>query len=156
MPATCAQQATAYETDGLRLRTLTPVVMMAVVVSLIWRQVGNISASVHLLNSEGLLWVTAVTVTQQAVSLRFGSLPADLFLRVLVTVLPIVQSRWHARQRHLPPELAWAQAHYTQVVACDGSTLDALFRKTGLLRGAVVNPLAGRMTASRGRAIASY
>jgi uncharacterized protein (DUF697 family) len=32
-------------------------------------------------------------------------------------------------------------------VACDGSTLDALLRKTGLLRGLVLNPLAGRMTA---------
>jgi len=56
-------------------------------------------------------------------------------------------ARWQERQRPLPPELAWAQAHYTQVVACDGSTLDALLRKVGLLRNALVNPLAGRMTA---------
>jgi hypothetical protein len=47
----------------------------------------------------------------------------------------------------LPPEIAWAKAHYTQVAICDGSTLDALIRKIGLLRGALTNPLAGRMTA---------
>jgi Transposase DDE domain len=147
LPATQAQQATAHQTFGLRARTLTPVVMMAFVISLIWRQVGNVSEGVQLLNSEGLLWVAAVAVTQQAVSLRLGSLPAELFLQVLVAVLPMIQARWQVRQRPLPPELAWAKARYTQVVAADGSTLDALLRKTGLLLGALVNPLAGRMTA---------
>ena len=43
--------------------------------------------------------------------------------------------------------LLWAQAHYIQLVVADDSTLDALLRKVGLLRDAVVNPLAGRMTA---------
>jgi hypothetical protein len=43
--------------------------------------------------------------------------------------------------------LAWAQAHYARVLACDGSTLDALVRKIGLLRGLAAHPLAGRMTA---------
>ncbi len=117
--------------------------MMAFVISLIWRQVGSLGEGVRLLNSEELLWVTALSVSQQALSLRLGSLPAELFLRVLLTVLPVLQ----ARQRPLHPELAWAQARYTQVVACDGSTLDALLRKTGLLRGLLANPLAGRMTA---------
>jgi hypothetical protein len=147
LPATEAQQASAHQTFGLRLRDLTPVVMMALVLSLIWRQVGNISVGVRLLNSEGLLWAAAMPVTQQAVSLRFGSLSADLFLRVLAAVLPRCQARWQARDRPLPPELAWAQAHYTRVLACDGSTLDALVRKIGLLHGWATHPLAGRMTA---------
>jgi hypothetical protein len=47
----------------------------------------------------------------------------------------------------LPPEVAWARDHYTQVLVQDGSTLDALLRKVGLLRERVVNPLAGRITA---------
>jgi len=33
------------------------------------------------------------------------------------------------------------------VAICDGSTLDALIRKIGLLRDTLTNPLAGRMTA---------
>jgi hypothetical protein len=35
-------------------------------------------------------------------------------------------------------------------VACDGSTLDGVLRKVGLLRDALVDPLAGRMTALLG------
>jgi hypothetical protein len=70
-----------------------------------------------------------------------------LFLRVLVSLLPFLQSRWSQRQRPLPPVIAWAQARYTQLAVCDGSTLDALIRKVGLLRDLPANPLAGRMTA---------
>ena len=147
LPATETEQATTYRKLGLRARTLTLVVMLAFVLSLIWRQVGNVSEGVRLLTSEGLLWATALAVSQQAVSERLGSLPAELFLNVLVTVLPVFHARWQARQRPLPPELAWAQARYRQVVACDGSTLDVLLRKAGLLRGLLLNPLAGRMTA---------
>jgi hypothetical protein len=147
LPATEAEQATTYRHWGLRARTLTLVVMLAFVLSLIWRQVGNVSEGVRLLTSEGLLWVAALTVSQQAVNDRLGSLPATLLLNVLVTVLPVFHARWQVRQRPLPPELAWAQARYRQVVACDGSTLDAVLRKAGLLRGLLLSPLAGRMTA---------
>jgi hypothetical protein len=147
LPATETEQATTYRKLGLRVRTLTLVVTLAFVLSLIWRQVGNVSEGVRLLTSEGLLWAAALAVSQQAVNERLGSLPAELFLNVLVTVLPVFHARWQARQRPLPPELAWAQARYRQVVACDGSTLDALLRKAGLLRGQLLNPLAGRMTA---------
>lgn len=147
LPATQAEQDKAHATFGVRVRKLTLVVMMAFVLSLIWRQVGSISEGVRLLNTEGLLWAAVVTVSQQAMSQRLGSLPAELFLRVLVAVLPLFHARWKERQRPLPPELAWAQAHYSHVLACDGSTLDALLRKVGLLREASVNPLAGRMTA---------
>jgi len=90
---------------------------MAFVISLIWRQVGNVSEGVRLMKSEGLLWAAAVSVTQQAMSQRLGSLPAELFLRVLLAILPIVHARWKGRRRPLPPELVWAQARYTQVVA---------------------------------------
>lgn len=147
LPATQAEQDKAHRDFGVRARKLTVVVMMAFVISLIWRQVGNISDGVRLLNTEGVLWTTAIAVSQQAVSLRLAVLPAELFLRVLTSVLPVFHARWQARQRPLPPELAWAQARYTQIVACDGSTLDTLLRKIGLLRNAPINPLAGRMTA---------
>ncbi len=147
LPATQTEQDTTYRAWGLRARTLTLVVVLAYVLSLIWRQVGNVSEGVRLLNQEGLLWVAALSVSQQAVNERLGSLPAELFLNVLVAVLPVFHTRWQARQRPLPPELVWAQARYRQIVACDGSTLDAVLRQTGLLRGLLVNPLAGRMTA---------
>lgn len=144
LPAAQAEQEKAYHDFGVRARKLTVVVVMLVfVISLIWRQ----SDGVRVLNTEGMLWAGTLAVTQQALSLRLATLPADLFLRVLMSILPLLHARWQARQRPLPPELAWAQARYTQIVAYDGSTLDALLRKVGLLRDAPANPLAGRMTA---------
>jgi hypothetical protein len=47
----------------------------------------------------------------------------------------------------LPPAVAWAYAHFTAVVIADGSTLDGLLRKIGLLQDALKAPLAGRMMA---------
>jgi hypothetical protein len=59
--------------------------------------------------------------------------------------VPLLQARWQTRSRPLPPELAWAQARFSAVLAADGSTLDALLRKVGLLREREDTPLAGRM-----------
>ncbi|MDP1624688.1 MAG: hypothetical protein Q8L64_02855, partial [bacterium] len=46
----------------------------------------------------------------------------------------------------MPPEIAWVQERYSEVQAVDGSTLDALIRKIGLLKDLPQNPLAGRIT----------
>ena len=74
-------------------------------------------------------------------------MPAELFLNVLLTVLPQLAQRWQERaHRPLTPELAWARQHFTDVLAVDGSTLDALLRRVGLLREQDTHPLAGRMT----------
>ena len=145
-PATLAQ-LDYYRQLGLRERILTLPVMVALVLSLIWRQVGGVSELARLARSEKLLWLPPLKVTQQAVSERLSTFPAELFLRILTALLPLLQQRWLTRQRPCPPEIAWAQAHYPHVWVVDGSTLDALIRKVGLLREAPVNPLAGRMTA---------
>jgi hypothetical protein len=145
-PATRATVAYYYEL-GLRERILTLPIMVAFVLTLIWRQVGAVTQLVHVLQTEGVLWAPPTHASQQAVSERLRTLPADLFLRVLTTILPQLQQRGQTRQRPLPPELAWAQAHYTEVLVQDGSTLDALVCRVGLLREAETHPLAGRMTA---------
>jgi hypothetical protein len=46
----------------------------------------------------------------------------------------------------MSPEIVWAQKRFTACLIVDGSTLDALFRKVGLLRDLEKNPLAGKMT----------
>lgn len=145
-PATLAQVA-HYHDLGLRERLLSLPVMVALTVSLIWRQLGAVGELIRLLQTEGVLWSGPLKVSQQAVSERLRTLPARLFLHVLDTVLPLMQTRWQERQRPLPPELAWARQHYTAVLAHDGSTLDALLRRVGLLRDEAKPPLAGRMTA---------
>jgi hypothetical protein len=147
LPAIEAQEA-FFKQLGLRHRVLTLSVMVAIVVSLIWRQLGGGGSEIaRLLRTEGLLWVSIMVVSQQAISERLRTFPAMLFLQVLLHILPVLHQRWQARQRPSPPVLAWACQRYAAVLAVDGSTLDALLRKVGLLRGSETNPLAGRMMA---------
>ena len=145
-PATLAQVA-HFHRLGLRERVLNLPVMVALVLSMVWRQIGAVNELAKMLRTEGLLWAEPRKASQQALSERFRTFPSVLFLRVLLTVLPLMEERWKSRQRPLPPEFVWAQEHYTEVLIQDGSTLDALLRKVGLLRDADTNPLAGRMTA---------
>jgi hypothetical protein len=131
---------------GLRMRKLTLSVMVTIVISLIWRQIGaGGSEAAKLLQLEGLLWVPTMVVSQQAISERLRTFPATIFFQLLVSRLPIFQHRSQARQRPLPPALNWAQKRYQTVLAVDGSTLDALLRKVGLLRDEEKNPLAGKI-----------
>lgn len=146
-PATLAQ-VSYFHRMGLRARLLTLPVMVALVLSLLWRSIGSISELVRVVHTEAVLWVPPLRdLTQQALAQRLRTLPAALFGRVLQTLLPVLQGRWQARQRPLPPAMAWAYAHFTAVLLVDGSTLDVLLRKIGLLRDAATAPLAGRMLA---------
>jgi hypothetical protein len=144
-PATLAQM-NYFHSLGLRERTLNLVVMVAFVLEMIWRQIGGVNEMVRLIQTESMLWVSARKVSQQALSQRLISLPSDLFLKILLSILPLMQKRWAERKRPLAPEIAWAQEHYSKVELVDGSTLDALIRKLGLLKDLPQNPLAGRMT----------
>ncbi len=145
-PATLAQVA-LFHKQGLRQRTLTLPVMLALVLSALWRQIASVAELTRRIQTESLLWAAPVKVSSEALRQRLTSLPADLIAGVLTTLLPQLQQRWAARRRPLPEAIAWAQAHYPQVVICDGSTLDVVVRKLGLLRDRDTAPLAGRMTA---------
>ena len=145
-PATLAQMD-HFHRLGLRDRVLNLPIMVALVLSMVWRQIGSVGELVRMLHKEDLLWATQRRISQQALSQRFRTFPAILFLRVLLALLPEMQARWQSRRRPLPSEIAWAQEHYSEVLVHDGSTLDALLRKVGLLRDVETNPLAGRMTA---------
>jgi hypothetical protein len=146
-PATLAQ-VSYFHTLGLRARVLTLPVMMGLVLGLLWRQVGGVAELVRVVQRETVLWVAPLReLSQQALSQRLRSLPAELFERVLNGVLPVAQARWQARQRPVPAVIAWAQDRYTAILIADGSTLDVLLRKVGLLRETDPAPLAGRMMA---------
>jgi hypothetical protein len=130
----------------LRMRKLTLSVMVAIVISLIWRQIGaGGSEMARLLQLEGLLWVPTMVVSQQAISERLRAFPATIFFQLLVSRLPMFQQRSQSRQRPLPPALDWAQKRYQAILAADGSTLDALLRKVGLLRDEAKHPLGGKI-----------
>ncbi len=145
-PATL-NQVSYYHQLGLRDRVLTLPVMVALVLTMIWRHLASVAELVRMLDQEGFLWSAPLHVSQQALSQRLRTFPAGLFQRVLQELLPTLQQRWQARTRPLAPALAWARARFTAVLAADGCTLDALVRKVGQLRDAPKQPLAGRMTA---------
>ncbi len=77
-PATYAL-ADHYRSLGLRWRVLTLPVMVALVLAIIWRQVASVSDAARLLSRERLLWTPPTRVSQQALSQRLGSMPAQLF-----------------------------------------------------------------------------
>jgi len=145
-PATYAQVAT-FHALGLRERILTLPVMMAFVLSLIWRHLGSVTEATRVLQEEGMLWASPQQVSQSAVEQRLRGLPPSLFQHVLLELLPQMQQRWRTRTRPIAPALAWAERHFTSVLALDGSTLDGLLRKVGLLRDGEGPVLAGRMAA---------
>jgi hypothetical protein len=136
-----------YQKLGLRGRILTLPVMLVFVLSLIWRQLGSVSETVRVLTQEGLLWQPPIQVSQQAVSLRLRMMPSELFEQLLTEILPTMHQRWRSRSRPMPTQMQLALRHFKQVMAVDGSTLDALIKKVGLLREEEGAVLAGRMMA---------
>jgi hypothetical protein len=149
-PAVYAQVA-AYQAMGLRHRLLTLPVMVAFVVSLLWRHVGSVGEAVRVLRQEGVLWAPPLHVSPQAVNQRLRTLPPALFEAAFHDALPGMHARWHARtatgERPLPPVLERTRRHFGAILAVDGSTLDALLRKVGLRREGEGPVLAGRMAA---------
>lgn len=145
-PATLAQ-VSYFHSLGLRVRTLSLVVMVAFVLEMIWRQINGVSEMTRIVQKEAILWASPVKVSQQGLSDRLTSMPAELFLKVLTGIIPVAQQRWQERQRPLLEEIAWALKQYNGAYVVDGSTLDALIRKIGLLKDLPNHPLAGRMTA---------
>lgn len=144
-PLVFAQQH-YYRTLGLRSRILTLPLMVAVVLTLIWRKVPGVQELNRMLARENLLWCNATTVSQQALSKRLLSFPAELFERVLMELLPQLQQRWQQRQRRpLPLSVAFAQTVFERIWIVDGSTLEALFRKLDSLQERPVGTLAGKM-----------
>jgi hypothetical protein len=140
-------QIDSYKAMGLRQRILTLPVMMAFVLSLIWRHVGSVTDAIRELNQRGILWARPTVVSQQAVSERLRSFPPELFRKVLLDILPQMQQRWAERKRPMSAAMQWATQKFSKVLILDGSTLDALLRKVGLLREGTGTVLAGRMGA---------
>jgi hypothetical protein len=122
--------------------------MVALVLTLLWRQVPSVHELTRLLAREDLLWCKAVAVRQQSLSQRFLVFPAELFERVLKALLPTLVERWQERpQRPLPPAVQKAREHFSAIWIVDGSTLEALFRKLKALEDAPFGQLAGKMCA---------
>ena len=139
-------QMAYYRQLGMRSRILTLPLMVAAILTLIWRQVPSVHELTRLLNREDLLWSKAVKVTQQSLSERLLIFPAELFECVYKEIQPQLVERWERRtDRALPEAIVVARKHFAHIWAADGSTLEALFRKLDALQEVEPGQLAGKM-----------
>lgn len=128
----------------LRARILTLPVMVALVVSLVWRRLGSIAEVQRVLVQDGLLWVSPLQVSEQALAKRLDTLPA----RALAEVFTEVSARLQAQP---PPQIPglerWTEVctRFSRIAMVDGSTLEAIRKKTQLLQAQPGLALAGRM-----------
>jgi hypothetical protein len=144
-PALIAQEK-AYRQLGMRDRILNLPLMVAAVLTLIWRDVAGVRELTRILNREGFLWCEPKQVSQQALSQRFLTFPAEIFERVFKELLPEFERRWHSRkQRPLPESIQFTRTKFERIWACDGSTLEAIFKKLDSLATVPKNQLAGKI-----------
>ena len=119
-PAVFSQLA-YYRQLKMRSRILTLPLMVALILTILWRQVPSVRELTRMLEREDLLWCSAVKVSQQALSERFLVFPAALFERVYKALLPELKKRWEERrQRPIPLSVRVASAHFDQILAGDG------------------------------------
>jgi DDE family transposase len=145
-PAVFAELA-YYRSLGLRNRILNLPLMVALVLTLIWRRVPGVCTLQRMLARERLLWAEPTSVSQPSLSDRFLEFPAELFERILYRVLAQLPERAATRTRPPPALLQAIPKRFTASYALDGSTLEALFRKLQALREAPDAPLGGHIVA---------
>ena len=141
-----ANQRKYCRTLGLRDRILTLPLMVAAVLTLLWRDVAGVRELTRILAREGFLWCDRLKVSQQALSKRFLTFPAQLFEGVFKEILPLLTLKWHERTRRpLPESVRFALTKFEKIWIADGSTLEALFKKLKSLEDIPQGQLAGKM-----------
>ncbi|MCP6761091.1 MAG: hypothetical protein NHB32_20630 [Fischerella sp. CENA71] len=144
-PAIFAQQK-YYKQLGLRDRVLNLSLMVAVVLTLLWRQVPGVQELTRLLAREDLLWCRATTIAQKSLSERFLVFPSELFERVFKDLIPQLHLNWQQRlRRPLPDSIKFTLKHFDRIWIADGSTLEALFLKLKSLEDLKTGQLAGKI-----------
>lgn len=130
-------------TDGkqMRSRVLTLPVMVALMLSLVYRQVNGLSELLRVLKHEGLLWLGQLDVSVQAVSKRLRKLPVTLWESLFEGVIERISGSSH------PASQQWQQLkrRFEAIWIADGSTLEELRRRTKSLQKHTETVLAGKM-----------
>ena len=115
-------QLAYYRSLGMRDRILSLPLMLAAVLTLVWRQVPSVRELNRMLARENLLWAKTTSVSQQALSQRLLTFPAELFEGILSELLVTLNHRWHQRQkRPLPLSMAHASQYFQRVWIVDAS-----------------------------------
>ncbi len=127
----------------MRQRLLRLPVMVAIIVSLVWRRMPAVAEVHKVLSQEGVLWVTPLHVSPQAITKRLDALPAAVMGQLFAEVCGRLQAQ-------APPPLphpSWAPVceSFPRIALVDGSTLEALRKKTRVLRECEGLVLGGKM-----------
>jgi hypothetical protein len=127
----------------MRQRLLRLPVMVAIIVSLVWRRMPAVAEMHQVLSQEGVLWVTPLRVSLQAHTKRLDALPAAVMGQLCAEVCGRLQAR-------APPPLphpSWAPVceSFPRIAIVDGATLEALRKKTRVWRECEGPVLGGKM-----------
>jgi Transposase DDE domain len=144
-PASFKPAKELRNTDGKRMRhrLLNLPVMVAVVLSLVYRQISGLSELLRVLQLEGVLWVNPLEVSQAALDKRFRKLPASVFTQLLGEV----KLRLSQRPTGAVLSESWQalQSRFSTIWIADGSTLEELRRQLKVLREQSDTVLAGKV-----------
>jgi hypothetical protein len=127
----------------MRQRLLTLPVIVAIIVSLVWRRVPSIAEVQKILTREGLLGMVPLQVSPQAITKRLDVLPAAVMGQLFAEVCTRVQAQSPPPLPH--PRWAPVRERFPLLAIGDGSTLEALRKKTAVLRERTGLVLAGKM-----------
>jgi hypothetical protein len=145
-PAITSQE-NYYRQLGLRDRILNLPLMVAAVLTLLWRDVAGVTELTRMLAREGFLWCRPQNISQQAVSQRFLTFPAQLFEKVFKDLLPHLQAAWQKRnQRKIPESVQFTLNRFEKIWLVDCSILEALFQKLESLKDVSKGQLAGKIS----------
>lgn len=108
----------------MRDRLLNLPVMVALILSLVYRQIAGLSEAVRVLKEEGLLWIKPLEVSKQALSKRLMNLPAEIFAILLKTLLEKI--RQTSPEIKLDSSFQEIKEKFSVVWIADGSTLEQL------------------------------
>jgi hypothetical protein len=136
-----------YRALGLRERLLSLPVLVGILLSLVWRQIASVSELQRVLARESLLWVEPTQISQQALSDRLATLPAELFAALWGELAPTLQQRAAHRPHAHGTILDGLHPDYARVWVLDSTRLEAVFKKTKALRGQTDPVLGGTLTA---------
>ena len=144
-PAITSQE-NYYRQLGLRDRILNLPLMVAAVLTLLWRDVAGVTELTRMLAREGFLWCSPKAVSQQAIAQRFLTFPAQLFEKVFKDLLPHLKASWLSRnQRKIPESVQFTRSKFERIWIVDCSILEALFCKLDSLKDVPKGQLAGKM-----------
>ncbi len=109
----------------LRSRKLDLMVVMAIVLSLIYRQINSLTEVIRILNLRGLMWVKALKVSKQALSKRLQTLPAEIIAEILSQTISSIQDSEN-KLNIIPQKYHSVVESFPVIWIADGSTLEAI------------------------------